>query len=182
MKHPTCCCNDCKPCKPAPMQGVLLPRIIASGRTWLRRSCVSLTVEGLPCQAQPPYALCSVSPCGEPTWEPCADGRPLHYLITVPLLCQVRDACGCLHSGRTEISTEVCLNPTCPLPECWRASLMVLPCVRLVCADCSHTGCFSAQLEVLVEAHLLRCEPCMTDTPCKPRCPELPLYPQPCFQ
>ena len=81
------------------MQGVLLPRIIASGRTWLRRSCVSLTVEGLPCQAQPPYALCSVSPCGEPTWEPCADGRPLHYLITVPLLCQVRDACGCLHSG-----------------------------------------------------------------------------------
>ena len=179
MKHHACCCPECKPPKLAPCQGFLLPKIIASGRTWLRRSCTTLQVDGLPCQAQPPYALVSVSPCGEPTWDPCPDGRPLRYQVTVPLLCQVRDACGCLHSGRSAISVEVCLSPACPLPECWRCSMMVLPCVRLVCADCSQNCCFTAQLEVLVEAYLLRWEPCLSNQPCKPRCPELPLYPQP---
>ncbi|MBE5803413.1 MAG: hypothetical protein E7316_02765 [Clostridiales bacterium] len=180
MKHHDCSCPVCKPCKPAPMQGILLPRIIASGRTWQRRSCVTLQVEGLPCCAQPPFALCSVSPCGEPCWEPLADGRSLRFRVTVPLLCQIRDACGCLHHGHAAISTEVCLTASCPIAECWRSHMTVLPCVRLVCADCTQDACFTAQLEVLVEAYLLRWEPCVTDRPCKPSCPELPLYPQPC--
>lgn len=179
MKQHACCCPECKPPKPAPCQGFLLPKIIASGREWLRRSCVTLQVEGLPCCAKPPFTLCSVSPCGEPEWEPL-DGRALRFRVKLPLLCQVRDACGCLHSGQAAISVEVCLTPTCPAPECWRSCMTVLPCVRLVCADCSQDGCFNTQLEVLVEAYLLRWEPCMTNLPCKPKCPELPLYPQPC--
>lgn len=176
MKHPSCHC-DCKP----PMQGFLLPKILASGRAWQRCCCVELQVEGLPCCAKPPFALCSVSPCGEPVWEPLEGGRQLRFRVEVPLICQVRDACGCVHSGRAAISTEVCLTPCCPVAECWRGAMMVLPCVRLVRAECSHTACFTAQLEVLVEAYVLRWEPCSTGQPCKPRCPELPLYPQPCF-
>lgn len=181
MKHPECSCPICKPTKPAPCQGFLLPKIIASGREWLRRCCVNLAVEDLPRCTQPPFTLCSVSSCGEPCWESLPDGRPLRFRVRIPLLCQVRDACGCLHSGRAEISSELCLTPACPLAECWRASMMVLPCVRLVCADCSQDACFNAQLEVLVEAYLLRWEACMTHQPCKPACPDLPLYPQPCF-
>jgi len=174
MKHPSCRC-DHQP----PMQGILLPKIIASGREWQRRCCVKLQVEDLPRCAKPPLALCSVSPCGEPTWEPLGGGRSLRFRVRIPLLCQVRDACGCLHSGRAAISVEVCLTPACPVAECWRSNLMVLPCVRLVCAECSQDCCFTAQLEVLVEAYVLRWEPCSTGRPCKPRCPELPLYPQP---
>ena len=176
MKHPSCRCD-----RQPPMQGILLPKIIASGREWQRRCCVELRVEDLPRCAKPPFALCSVSPCGEVSWEPLPGSRPLRFRVKVPLICQVRDACGCLHSGLAAISAEVCLTPCCPLPECWRANLTVLPCVRLVCAECSQDCCFTAQLEVLVEAYLLRWEPCPTDVPCKPRCPELPLYPQPCF-
>lgn len=180
MKHQACCCPVCKPSKPAPMQCVLLPKIIASGRDWQRRCCVTLQVEALPCCAQPPYTLVSVSPCGEPAWTPLDCGHTLRYQVEIPLLCQVRDACGCLHSGRACISTQICLNAQCPVAECWRSCMTVLPCVRLICADCSHDGCFCAQLEVLVEAYLLRWESCPTGQPCKPKCPELPLYPQPC--
>lgn len=179
MKHHDCSCGMCTSPKPAPCQGFLLPKIIANGREWLRRQCFALEVEGLPACAQPPYALVSVYPCGDPGWEPVPDGRPLHFRVTIPLLCQVRDGCGCIHTGRGSISLCMQLHPSCPLPECWRSCMMVLPCVRLVCAECSHTACFQTQLEVMVEAYLLRWEPCMGQQPCKPKCPELPLYPQP---
>lgn len=180
MKQHECCCPICKPNRPNPTQSVLLPRIIASGREWLRRVCVDLLVEDLPCCAEPPLMLTSVAPSGEPSWEPLADGRPLRYRISIPLLCQVRDRCGCMHTGQSRISVEVCLRPSCPTPECWRASLQVSPCVRLICADGGQNGCFAAQLEVVVEAYLLRWEPCSTGIPCRPPCPELPLYPPPC--
>ncbi len=180
MKQHECCCPLCKPGRPAPTPSVLLPRILASGRECLRRSCVNLQVEGLPCCVRPPFALVSVSPAGEPAWAPCGEGRALRFQVEIPLLCQVRDGCGSLHQGRSAISTQVCLRPGCPAPECWRASLQVLPCVRLICAECSQTACFAAQLEVLVEAYMLRWEPCATGIPCKPPCPELPLYPPPC--
>lgn len=180
MKQHECCCPVCKPNRPSPTQSVLLPRIVASGREWLRRACVDLQVEHLPCCAQPPLSLVSVAPDGMPTWEPLHSGPPLGYRVTIPLMCQVHDGCGCIHTGQSSITMEVCLRPNCPSAECWRASLQVLPCVRLICADCSQNSCFAAQLEVVVEAYLLRWEPCATGIPCKPSCPELPLYPQPC--
>lgn len=181
MKHHDCSCPMCcQPTpKPAACHGILLPKIIASGREWLRRMCVHLEVEGLPACAQPPFTLVCVSPCGEPAWEPVPDGRPLHFHVCIPLICQVRDACGCLHCGKACISANICLSAACPLPECWRSSMLVLPCVRLVCACASQDTCFDAQLEVMLEAYLLRWEPCMSSQPCKPRCPDLPLYPQP---
>lgn len=180
MKQHDCCCSHCKPGRPAPTQSVLLPRIIASGREWLRRACMDLQVEGMPCCAAPPFALTGVAPAGEPAWEPLGDGCGLRFRVQVPLLCQVRDGCGCMHQGRSTITLEVCLRPHGPAQACWRANLQVLPCVRLICAQCSQTACFAAQLEVVLEAYLLRWEPCATGIPCKPPCPELPLYPPPC--
>lgn len=179
MKQHECCCRHCKPERP-PTTQMLLPRVIASGREWLRRTCVNLQVEELPCCAQPPFALVQVSPAGEPTWEPAGEGRTLRFRVHIPLLCQVRDSCGGMHQGKSCISVEVCLRPTCPAPDCWRANLLALPSVRLICAECSHGACFAAQLEVAVEVYLLRWETCSTGIPCKPACPDLPLYPPPC--
>lgn len=181
MKHHTCCCPGCTPPRPAPCPGFLLPRVIASGRGGDPRSCLQLQVEGLPCQAQPPYTLTSVSPAGEPSWEPLTGAQGLSYCVSIPLVCQVRDACGCLYCGHAHITTQVCLTPCRPAHECWRSCMMVLPCVRLICAQSACEPCFTAQLEVLVEAYLLRWEPCGTAQTCKPRCPELPLYPHPCY-
>lgn len=178
MKQHDCSCAACTP--PRPSHGWLLPRIIAKGKEWLRRQCFSLQIDHLPACAQSPYTLISVSPCGEPTWEPLADGRPLCFRVRIPLVCQVRDGCGCLHSGSACISLNASLTPLCPPHECWRSCMMVLPCVRLVCSACSQTCCIDAQLEVLLEAYLLRWESCMASQPCKPKCPDLPLYPQPC--
>lgn len=180
MKQHECCCPRCRPERPAPNQSVLLPRVIASGREWLHRACVELQVEGLSCCAKPPLALVSVAPSGAPAWEPVGDGRHLRFRVSIPLACQVRDGCGDMHQGKSCISVEVCLRQACTGADPWRGSLLVLPCVRLICAECSQGACFSAQLEVAVEAYLLRWEPCATGIPCKPTCPELPLYPPPC--
>ena len=179
MKHHDCRCSQ--PQAQA-IPGVLLPRILASGREWLHRQCFDITLHDLPECARPPLALVSVSPGGDPRWTPSPCSRPLLYCVEIPLLCQVRDSCGCLFTACSSISAKVCLTPCCPLPECWRSQMMVIPCVRLVCAECSHDPCFHAQLEVLVEAWLLRWENCAAQQPCKPCCPELPLYPQPCIR
>ena len=180
-----CACCECPRPQPRPCgQGFLLPKIIACGREWLRRQCFRLEVEGFPACPQGPLTLTSVFPCGEPTWTPVPWEHPgqLRLRVRIPLLCQARDRCGCEWCGRACIETDICLNHACPRPECWRSSILVLPCVRLVCPACAEGCCFEAQLEVLLEAYLLRWEPCAAPQPCRPACPELPLYPQPCIE
>lgn len=179
------CCECRQECscgsrKAFPPHGFLLPKIIASGRQWQRCRPLQLSVDGLPDCAPPPFTLLSVTACGEPSWEqlPCDNRRQQLFRVTIPLACQVRDCNGCVYTGRSHVQTEVCVNMTIPASECWRHCLMVLPCVRLVCAPCSsQTPCFDAQLELLVEIYMTRWEPCMVGVP-KPVCPELPLYPQ----
>lgn len=178
MKHHDCACGHCRP--PASAQGVLLPRIIARGRTWLHRHPCTLQVEDLPACLQPPLTLTCLTPCGEPRWEPLGGSQSLRYRVCIPLVCQVQDACGCTHTGQASITAEVCLTPLCPLSECWRACVLMLPCVRLLCAACAASPCFDVQLELLLEGYLLRWEACLSPAPCKPQCPDLPLYPQPC--
>lgn len=174
------CCSPCscgKPCR-----SFLLPRIIASGRTWLRRHCCTMRVEGIEC-AQPPLTLLCVSACGEPSWEQLScDSRQLRLRVTIPLTAQVRDACSCVHTGRACVEAEVCLSLSVPQGECWRSNLLLTPCVRLVCLPCtSQNACFDVQLEILIEAFLVRWETCNAGGQ-KPQCPDLPLYPQPCME
>lgn len=183
-----CQCCDCRQdcsChgnrKPFPPHGFLLPKVIASGREWLRRRSFCLRIEGVSECAQPPFTLLSVTACGEPTWEslPCDNRRQQLLRVTVPVACQVRDCGGCAYTGHASICVDVCVNLTTPAGECWRNNLMILPCVRLVCVPCASDDlCFEAQLEVLLEVYMIRWEPCMVGVP-KPVCPDLPLYPQP---
>ncbi|MGN1018854.1 MAG: hypothetical protein ACI4O7_00650 [Aristaeellaceae bacterium] len=174
-KPPGCCGQEQK-------QGFLLPRILASGRAWLRRCQTTLRVEGLPECAPPPLTLLSVCACGEPAWTQEQDPvrRTLCLHVTIPLLCQVRDGCGCVHSGRGCARVDVAMRLSVPEGECWRSTVLVQPCVRLVCAPCaSEDGCFEAELEILAECYMIRWEPCLTG-PSRPECPpSLPLYPQP---
>lgn len=195
-QRPCCpCCSHCaaqQPCafcecpQPSPRpcgQGFLLPRIIACGREWLRRQCFCLEIKGLPACPPGPLTLQSVCPCGEPSWTPLPWEQPrqLRLRVCIPLLCQLRDPCGGEVCGHSCLEVETCLRLACPRPECWRSCLLLQPCVRLVCPVCAEGPCFSAQLEVLLEAYLVRWEPCAAPQPSRPACPELPLYPQPCF-
>lgn len=159
----------------------MLPKIVAGGREWKRRWQVCLRVEGLPQSARPPFTLASVAAAAENClWEtvpqPVYSRMVLH--VTVPLLCQVRDCNGCMFSTRAFVELDVCLQVGRQGHDCWRASLMLTPCARLVCLPCpSEDGCFDALLEVLVEAYMIRWEACATCSS-KPACPpSLPLYP-----
>ena len=177
---PSCCSQ-----RPFPASGFLLPRIVAAGREWQRRCSLTLAVEGLPAQAEPPLTLLEVTSCGQPTWEAldCCDPRIMLLRVRVPLTCQVRDRCNCTYTGQAAITVDVRLRLGASPGECWRSNLLLLPCVRLLCIPCSsEKPCFDVLLEVLVEAYLTRWEPCLSGPPPKPTCPDLPLFPQPCFQ
>lgn len=143
---------------------------------------MTLTVDGLPECAQPPFTLMAVCAAGEPSWTESPDPvrRMVCLHVTVPLLCQVRDGCGSVHTGRSCLEVDTALRLPVPQGECWRNALMVLPCVRLVCVPGGSSGaCFDVQLEVLVESYMVRWEPCLPQSQ-RPACPpDLPLYPQP---
>lgn len=174
----------CPPQRPLPSGGFLLPRIVAAGREWQRRCSLTLKVDGLPTDAEAPLTLLEVTACGQPTWETldCDDPRATWLHVHVPLSCLVRDRCNRVYTGRSAITVDVRLRHTHPRSECWRSNLMVLPCVRLICIPCSsETACFDVLLEVLVEAYMTRWEPCLSGEQPKPCCPDLPLFPQPCF-
>lgn len=166
---PDCRWDGCAPpsCPPHAChdaQRFLLPRIISSGRTWLRRECFTLHLDGLPSCLQMPLMLISVAASGEaPQWEPLPDAHPgqMRLHICIPLTCQVRDCSGCTYTAHATIEVDACLRLQAPQCECWRSTLMLLPCVRLVCPPpCADSPCFDVQLEVLVEAYLTRWEAC----------------------
>lgn len=191
-QRPTPCECGCQHCRPHPYacphaglppHGFLLPRIIASGRQWLQRFSLCLRVEDLPDCLQMPLTLLSVTCCGACSWEPMAgeSNRICQLRVTIPLCCQVQDPCGEVFVGHASLTVEVPLRLSVSSTECWRNSIMVLPCVRMAGTPCgSNCAVFDVQLEVLVEAYMTRWEPCLTGTP-RPVCPDLPLYPQPCF-
>ena len=182
--------QDCRPqgcrpqgCCPKGQAQVLLPRILCSGREWVRCLCARLQVEGLPNCAKAPYTLLNVTQsCASPWWETAQRNvgrRQICLCISIPVSCEVRDCEGCIHTGSAVVEMEAVMNLNCPREECWRHCLMLIPCVRMVCRPvCSQDLCFDTQLEVIVEMYLVRWEPCPAGPP-KPACPDLPLYPQP---
>ena len=133
-----CRCDRCrKPDAPCPRpegcfppHSFLLPRILASGRIWLRRTpfCLKLTNVD-PC-AQPPYTLLTVEASGAPPrWETSPSSHP-HRLcihVWVPLCCRVKDSCGNVFSAEAVAEADVPMQLTMPAAECWRNTLVVLP-------------------------------------------------------
>lgn len=174
-----------KPCKPGgtKMESVLLQKIVSCERRTIPNLCAELVLEGLPCQAEPPFSLVAVQQSGaQPWWTPLNDHGPDHRMpirVHIPLCCQVRDSCGKLYSAASVVEAEVTLRFRCPPSESWKHSIFIIPCVRLLAGECcSEDACFHARLEISLELYLLRPEPCMMRRP-EPPCPELPLYPQP---
>lgn len=183
-QRPNCCrpmppqapCPSRPPCPSCPptQKGVLLPRILASGREWQRRACVALYVGGLPEDANGRLQLVGVTACGDADWEiaPYQEPRP----------CGCR---GCRPSRPAPCLLRVNIPVVCQVQaECWRNQMMVLPCVRLidggapVCADDCRPPVFDCTIELLVEAYMTRWEACGTPAP---TCPDLPLFPPPPF-
>lgn len=188
IPQPACPPRECScHCPPRNCSaGYLLPRILASGRQWLRRSCTTLCIEGMDRCMEGPFSLVSVSAAAEQaSWEIVPQPSPQRMVlhVRIPLHCQIRDVHGCLHCGNTAIQTDVCLSMSHCAHDGWRNTLMILPCVRLACLPCPSADlCFEAQLEILLEAYMVRWEPCQQnsspgqDCACAMR--DVPLYPE----
>lgn len=127
-----------------------------------------------------PFTLLSVA-AGDPVQQellPSPSPRCQPVRVTIPLVCQVRDRNGCVCPGVASLEVEVMLRLQVPQCECWHASLLIQPCVRLACLPCcTEQPMFDAYLEVLVEAYFVHWEQTNPAHP-QPRCPELPLYPE----
>lgn len=170
--------RPCKPRKPGRPEGVLLQKIIGCDRCTISCLCADLALSGLDC-ARPPLTLLSVHESGaQPSWTPLGEpdcaGRVM-VRVTLPVCAQVSDACGQRFAAAGQVDAEVCLR----LPRGGYASLFILPCVRLLCADgCAEGPVFHARLSVVMDVYAVRPEPCMLRPP-EPACPDLPLYPPP---
>ena len=170
--HP-CPPQPCHPCapQPAPPQNILIQKIIACERRSIPCLCTELHFPA--CE---PTCLNSVCAAGTPCWR-MTDGCTL--CITLPLTAQLCDACGrcCTQPASIEVETDLPRSFACAMDDP-RVSLLILPCVRLLRAECAGSGCFRAQLSVSLEIYLLRYETGHCGS-LKPPCPQLPLYPQP---
>ncbi len=157
------------PCPPAPSAGFLLQKIIACEKRHL--PCV--TAEWC-FQAIAPGSIRSVTPCGSPSWTRLDHCR---LRIILPVSVQLCDACGQCSQQLMKLEVETALPHSFETAICDpRNTLLILPCIRLLKADCTCAGCLRVHLSVALEMYLLRYEPTGT---CAPVYPQLPLYPQP---
>ena len=159
------------PPRPAPPQGFLIQKIIACEKRSIPCLCAEWCFDacGTGC-------IQSVSACGTPCWT-VENGCTLR--VSIPLSVRLCDSCGrCFSkSASLDVETDLPHHFVCQLEEP-RNTLLILPCVRLVHAECSCNGCFRVQLAVSLDLFLLRYETCQLGG-CKPQCPQLPLYPPP---
>ena len=185
---PDCCvmpvCPPPKPPKPMKTEGVLLQKIIACERRTIPCLCTELTLEGL-C-AQPPLTLTRVQQSGaQPWWSPLHSPHnqgQLPICVSIPVCAQVCDCCGQTHHASATVSVETFLRAVCSFEELARNTLLIVPCVRLICAEPCSDGCvFKVQLRIDLEIYLLRPEPFKIRCP-ESSCPDLPLYPPPIRQ
>lgn len=176
-------CSSLWPDAPALQSGgVLIPRIIGSGRLCQRVNDLTLCVQDIPECATTPYALLSVSASGPVDWEFISVERWQAVLrVTIPLTAVIRDCSGGVYTGHSSITVDVPVRITIPSTDLGRAHVAVQPGVRLLCtAGCSEDGCFTVSLAVLVDVYVARWEPSANGTtiPCRP---DLPLTLPPSF-
>jgi len=160
-----------RPPRPAPPQGYLMQKIIACEKRslpclyaeWCFDGCTSGCIQ-------------QVSACGTPCWT-VENGCTLR--ISVPLNVRLCDSCGhcTAHPASVDVETDLPRSFLCGMDDP-RNMLLILPCVRLLRAECTCSGCFRVQLAVSLELCLLRYEAIHCGSP-KPQCPQLPLYPPP---
>ena len=190
----TCNCNRCKgrppPCggcreSTSVEGGYLLPRILASGREWVRCMEATIFVRGLPeCVAQP-LSICQICVGSGPprcweddTWP--SERRAVILMVEVPLDITLRDAAGCFHRGQSEILVRVRVQLPFSKDQCWRNQWVAQAAVRMLgCATQQCERVFCVRLEVNVEVFLVRSE-AVCRRECQPQCQfPLPLFPPP---
>lgn len=162
--------------------GVLMPRIIGSGRLCQRVRELTLCVQDIPETAVAPYALHSVSASGPVDWEFISSDRWQAILrANIPLTAVIRDCNGCVFACHSSITVEVPVRMTIPTVDLGRAHVALQPGVKLLCAArCSEDGCFNVTLAVLVDVYVARWEASADGVtiPCRP---DLPLTLPPSF-
>lgn len=165
-----------RPHPPPKPQGVLLPRILAHEKRSIQQLCTDLCFCDLP--GVPPLTLGALRWTGaQPLCTSACDlcGNPV-LRISIPLCAELCDSCGRRHTACTSIDVETPVRHACST-EC--GTWFVQPCIALICADrLPDDSCFRVQLRISLEIYLLRLEPCAMP-PCRPPCPDLPLYPPP---
>ncbi len=171
--------------------GLLVPRIIASGRALQRCVQVELCVTDLPECAEAPYTLLSVAACGNSDWEllPGA-GKNRVMRVTIPVMVQLRDRCGQSFIAHSSITVDVPIKAGLAGDDPCRGTVTVLPGVRLNqrcacenscacncscgCAPvCSEDACFDVYIDVVVDVYVTRWEPSgeSITAPCRPDLP-----------
>lgn len=160
--------HPCTP-HPAPPERCLLQRVLACEK----RSVSCLTTEW---RFDGMHAIHSVCSSGVPSCWQLDDGCTLR--VSLPLSVCLSNACGS-RVQPASVDAETALPHSFAqalyAPHC---TLLILPCVRLLRAECICEGVFRVQLAISLEVYLLRYELCVCGSP-KPSCPPLPLYPQP---
>jgi hypothetical protein len=181
-----CGCRDKRCEQPCDRGNFLLPKILASGREWMRRQCVQLRLCGVDECACEPFTLITVEQCGavaaERAGESCQRGQMV-FLLKIPVTAQVRDGRGCIHTACAVVEARAAVNMRALRDELWCSQTVAYAAVRLInCPPPSCDLCFDALLDLCAEVYLVRYEPCRSRGACEPPpCPQLPLYPQmPC--
>lgn len=172
-----CNCSALWPDAPALQSGgVLVSRIIGSGRLCTRVNDLTLCLQDIPENVQFPCALNCVSASGPVDWEFIAQERWQAVLrVTIPLSCTIRDCAGCTYVCHSSVTVEVPVRITIPTVDLGRAQVTVQPGCRLICTNgCSEDGCFTVSLAVLVDVYVARWEANANGDPIPCR-PDLPL-------
>ncbi|MCL2812932.1 MAG: hypothetical protein FWD25_13730 [Clostridia bacterium] len=163
-----------------------MPKILASGREWVRCMEATLQVRCLPERVAQPLSICQicVSSCPprcweDDTWRP--EPRAVILMVEVPLDVILRDAEGCMHRGQSEVLVRVRVPLPFPRDQCWRNQWVTQAAVRMLgCATQACERTFCVRLEAHVEAFMVRSEPVVCRRECKPQCQfPLPLFPPP---
>ena len=157
-----------------------MQRILASGCVHRRRQCYPLRLNGLPEPGCGPVSVVDAAVCAPSKWEESFCRDALDFLVTVPLILQVRQENGCVCGVQSCIQEQLRLCPKASAWECWRGQMFVQAAIRLAgCTACRENPC-SVPLEVLIEGYILA--PSVLDACAAPACPpSKPWYPQPRF-
>jgi len=171
--------SPCRPPKPPKPEGVLLPRIVACEKRTLPRMCSSIRLHPIPecaCGCMNLHQLCWDG--SQIRWQERYDACQRRNLcLTIPVRARLCDNCGKTYSAHGELEANIALPPRFDCAP--YHTLFIQPQVRLLCA---HPTCerdvFDVEVCILLEVYLLHLQPCLSH-PCRPSCPDLPLYPPP---